>query len=441
MSIHARAFLIALLGMAAGQRALAQQTRATTFVVRLPADARLYVDQTLCPLTGPTRIIQTPLLPTGRDYSYTFRAEGAAAASTRLVRFEAGEVRRIDFGNLEAADSTVERSVDKGPWVAPPGTRVESGPSVLPLPSGSPPQLTWAQLAEDGKQINVLLFEEVPTTYAVERKIKAPDGTTKSVMETRTKLACEPALLHMNVDGLNARNAGGKRVSAARLKELLKEPTPILYSGATLDIDAQYLLAFKPDTLVLQPTEESAPRQPAEAGALAGAELFVGFGPKKAPAGAFAFVKGPLPDVRLARVGGSGTLYLRDRNQHWLTMSDHGSDDPKTPKSGSDVKITTLTETIAELPASKYRAVDARGEALGLAQRLARERVVVICYEGQLADSKTLSVLQDDTPVLVLSMSRHLLAVLDYGHGTYAAPSASVPPAEAIPTPLPKKES
>jgi uncharacterized protein (TIGR03000 family) len=69
--------------------------------VRLPAEARLFVNDVLCTLGSETRSFQTAELPAGRRYAYTFKAEmaraGQAHTETRRVVFEGGQEVRVDF--------------------------------------------------------------------------------------------------------------------------------------------------------------------------------------------------------------------------------------------------------------------------------------------------------------------------------------------------------
>ncbi|MCS6852899.1 MAG: TIGR03000 domain-containing protein [Gemmataceae bacterium] len=79
-------------------------TARTRITVQLPADAKLYVNGDLCPLTTATRRFDTPELPTGQTYAYTFRAEveraGRTVSANRTVVFRAGEPVTVDFGTL-----------------------------------------------------------------------------------------------------------------------------------------------------------------------------------------------------------------------------------------------------------------------------------------------------------------------------------------------------
>ncbi len=100
----------------AGQTSEADFTKLATegkdvarVTVKLPADARLYVDDVLCPLTSTTRSFNTPELEAGRPYYYTLKAEfvndGQTRAKTRRVVVEAGKQVTVEFEDapLQAA--------------------------------------------------------------------------------------------------------------------------------------------------------------------------------------------------------------------------------------------------------------------------------------------------------------------------------------------------
>jgi uncharacterized protein (TIGR03000 family) len=94
-----------------GQTAEADFTRLTTegrdvarVTVKLPSDARLYVDNIVCPLTSDTRTFNTPELDVGRSYFYTLKAEVVRdgeklTRSTRVV-VEAGKDVTVEFKDL-----------------------------------------------------------------------------------------------------------------------------------------------------------------------------------------------------------------------------------------------------------------------------------------------------------------------------------------------------
>jgi uncharacterized protein (TIGR03000 family) len=72
-----------------------------TVVVKLPARAKLYVDNVFCPLTSAKRTFRTPRLERGRRYYYTLRVEtvrnGQPVRQTRKVYLEAGKRVVVDF--------------------------------------------------------------------------------------------------------------------------------------------------------------------------------------------------------------------------------------------------------------------------------------------------------------------------------------------------------
>lgn len=95
----------------AGQTSLADFTKLTTqgkdsanVTVKLPADASLYVDGVLCPLTSASRSFSTPELNAGQSYYYTLKAEvvrgGEKHAASQRVLVEAGKQVIVEFKDL-----------------------------------------------------------------------------------------------------------------------------------------------------------------------------------------------------------------------------------------------------------------------------------------------------------------------------------------------------
>src|SRR5262249_35192024 len=87
----------------APKSALATQA---TVVVKLPADATLFVDGERANLTSDTRSFVTPSLEADRDYVYTMKVEatrnGEVVTRTERVLVHAGRTTRVDFGELNA---------------------------------------------------------------------------------------------------------------------------------------------------------------------------------------------------------------------------------------------------------------------------------------------------------------------------------------------------
>lgn len=72
--------------------------------VKLPADARLYVDGVPCTLTSTTRSFNTPDLSAGQRYYYTLKAEvvrnGETVGKSQRVLVEAGKDVTVEFKDL-----------------------------------------------------------------------------------------------------------------------------------------------------------------------------------------------------------------------------------------------------------------------------------------------------------------------------------------------------
>ncbi len=75
-----------------------------TVIVKLPADAKLFAEGRPLTLTSAERSFVTPELPTGREYSYTFRVEyergGRTLSETQKVNVQAGKTANLEFNDL-----------------------------------------------------------------------------------------------------------------------------------------------------------------------------------------------------------------------------------------------------------------------------------------------------------------------------------------------------
>ena len=113
--------LSTLLLLALGGAVAAQEPKAAPapakIVVRLPADARLFVDDVPFPHTGPVRTFETPPLNPGENYHYTLRAElvrdGQPVRVSLKANLKAGQTTNVDFGDLKPA--AAEPKHDKPP--------------------------------------------------------------------------------------------------------------------------------------------------------------------------------------------------------------------------------------------------------------------------------------------------------------------------------------
>jgi uncharacterized protein (TIGR03000 family) len=77
--------------------------------VRLPANAKLYVDDVPAPQTSARQTFDTPRLEPGRVYYYMLRAEttlnGRARSESRRVELQAGKRVEVDFTDLATVAS------------------------------------------------------------------------------------------------------------------------------------------------------------------------------------------------------------------------------------------------------------------------------------------------------------------------------------------------
>ena len=80
--------------------------------VKVPQDARLWVDNVECPLTSAVRTFNTPPLDRGRSYFYTMRVQlnrnGETASDSQRVMIAAGSRVEVDFTSVGALQ-TVQR--------------------------------------------------------------------------------------------------------------------------------------------------------------------------------------------------------------------------------------------------------------------------------------------------------------------------------------------
>jgi uncharacterized protein (TIGR03000 family) len=92
------------------RKSAAEDAAPARVTVRLPAEARLWVEGEACPLTSATRSFLTPQLQPGQQYAYTMRAEvvrdGQTISQTRRVVIAAGREVDVTFSNFTPAAVT-----------------------------------------------------------------------------------------------------------------------------------------------------------------------------------------------------------------------------------------------------------------------------------------------------------------------------------------------
>ena len=84
-----------------------------TIFVSLPADAKLSIDGAATTSTTAERTFVSPVLPAGRDFSYTLKAEfqheGKPVVVTKMVNVRAGLESRVVIGTADLATSVASR--------------------------------------------------------------------------------------------------------------------------------------------------------------------------------------------------------------------------------------------------------------------------------------------------------------------------------------------
>jgi uncharacterized protein (TIGR03000 family) len=125
---------------------------ASQIIVRVPSNAKLWVDDYESQLTGPVRQLNTPAtLEPGRTYRYTLKAQwiqnGQPVVQERVVSFQAGQSTEVDFARPQPATTApapVERPVITPaapplPPATPPATEPSPPPAPVTPPAAPPP--------------------------------------------------------------------------------------------------------------------------------------------------------------------------------------------------------------------------------------------------------------------------------------------------------------
>jgi uncharacterized protein (TIGR03000 family) len=118
--------VLALVGLTLlGQTALLRGQESTSqpafLVVYVPAAARVTVDGTATKSTGTIRRYESPALPAGKNYVYTFRAtwteDGKEVTVEKTTHVRAGQEVTIDLRSAEKKEGKAARNLDRTPDV------------------------------------------------------------------------------------------------------------------------------------------------------------------------------------------------------------------------------------------------------------------------------------------------------------------------------------
>jgi len=152
-------------------------------VVRLPADAKLYANDTLTNLSSAERSFSTPSLEKGQDYQYSMKVEytrdGKTVSDSQIVKVRAGEVSVVEFVDKSTAISTIK-------FVAPEGAKLFVENKLLGT-SGSfkTPELTKG--AEYAYSVRAELNRDGKTEASTQRVVfKAGEAVTVDFMDLGT---------------------------------------------------------------------------------------------------------------------------------------------------------------------------------------------------------------------------------------------------------------
>jgi uncharacterized protein (TIGR03000 family) len=223
--------------VAAGQP---QAPAPARIVVKLPASAKLYVDNLPTTSEGTTRVIETPVLQPGEEYRYELvvetRVGGTAVRQQRMVSFRAGETKQVDFGGAQD----------------PAGARRPVPP--LPTKPGGPGNVIVAQVVGQGDKAEVRL--NVVQFYTEQReRTRTVDG--KTVRETYTVARPVVQTRSLKTGDVQAFRKDGTPIGVAELARLLAEPTQVILSTTGM-IDPYFLGVVRDDVLILSTSPQNA---------------------------------------------------------------------------------------------------------------------------------------------------------------------------------------
>lgn len=184
-------------------------------VVKLPRDARLFVDSVPCPLTGEQRSFETPPLDLGRKYEYTLTVEindqGEPVRVKRAIVVEANKTTVADFG-------------DRAAILVAAGKRDDKPVKVPDAPKGPPPVTAKASVKDGKLTLEVTTFPMGEKAVVVRSELALPD--------------------------VKAIDTDGNAIAADKLAELLATERVVLVSDRA-EVDAFYLSTAKKGTIVL----------------------------------------------------------------------------------------------------------------------------------------------------------------------------------------------
>jgi uncharacterized protein (TIGR03000 family) len=320
-----------------------------TVVVHLPTSAKLFVQDSECPLKSDTRRFSTSGLEPGKNYEYNLRAEVArdnkVVGITLRVPVKAGETINVQFG-------------DEQSMLAAGGLAPAPAPVVPPVPT---PNRTSG-------------FPAGPAPWIVSARIDAFDKLFWYAPEDGPNARSRGSI----PDGeYSVRLASGAELTPAQLTRRLQERATVVISTDAKPIDPFYLNLIAPDVIVVTP-KKPFPDQ----------------------------ARPPAPTIVFALAEARANRSVRLR---WQSVTSTGPvTEPSDANPGGEVALTRwiTTEYAVEFKESNLNGYDSAGRALTATQVAAlvkQDTPVVLLDAGRKPKDLALTdVLKKDVRVLVL---------------------------------------
>ena len=233
---------LSLLGLLAIS-ASAQPPTTGLINVRLPRDARLYVDDVYCPLPGQLRSFETPPLDPGRSYFYTLKVEitvdGKPIRLSKRADVQVGRTTEVDFGDRAA----ISKAAEVAP-VMPPPSAEEEPPKV---PQSPPPLPALARVEGAFLVISRPVFEQY---QVVEERTLEVDGKPVKEKITVLKIRSKNVSEQIDVRNVKAIELPAVGIASAGLATALTKERSV-YICSQDKLDPFYARTLKPGTMIL----------------------------------------------------------------------------------------------------------------------------------------------------------------------------------------------
>jgi hypothetical protein len=250
-------------------------------------------------------------------------------------------------------------------------------------------QLTYglARCDKDKVHVRQVYVYNIPTLE--KRTKKDQDGKDVEYQVSVLKTMVHENAREVEAKDLTALGGDGKKIDAKKLPGLLEKETTVLVGLRGQKVNPLYFKILKKDALVLV-LPQAFPGRPM---------------PAKEPDKKADLPKGPAPQVGTAAIDGK-TFRFTEKSEYSYNMNlVHKADKDGAQGETVPVKYTTVSMTIRELAARYVRVSGTNGKPLAAkdaADRLAKERPVLLSINGQKVDPFYLRLVNKDTLTAVL---------------------------------------